>query len=67
MKGIIFVVDSADDMRMFEVGGLIKQLLSEDLLRNLPLLVYANKQDLNVRRPVPFPPPSKVRAPQCVT
>jgi small GTP-binding protein len=52
-NGIIFVVDSADMERMsdkFENEDNAKdelhKMLSDELLRGVPLLVYANKQDL---------------------
>jgi small GTP-binding protein len=52
-NGIIFVVDSADMERMsdkFEnednAKAELHKMLSDELLRGVPLLVYANKQDL---------------------
>ena len=45
--GIIFVVDSNDSERMEKVRETIALLLTDDELRGAPLLVFANKQDLN--------------------
>ncbi|KAF9356019.1 Arf GTPase arf1 [Mortierella sp. NVP85] len=44
--GIILVVDSSDTYRIGEVRDHLWRLLDEDEFRDLPLLVYANKQDL---------------------
>ncbi|KAK3821057.1 MAG: ADP-ribosylation factor 1-like protein [Benniella sp.] len=44
--GIILVVDSSDTYRIGEVKDHLWRLLNEDEFRDLPLLVYANKQDL---------------------
>ena len=43
---LIFVVDSADSSRIEEATKELHKLLDEELLKNIPLLVYANKQDL---------------------
>ncbi|KAL0276695.1 UNVERIFIED_CONTAM: hypothetical protein PYX00_004209 [Menopon gallinae] len=43
---LIYVIDSADRKRLEETGMELTELLSEDKLKNVPLLVYANKQDL---------------------
>lgn len=43
---LIYVVDSADKKRLEETGIELYELLSDDKLQNVPLLVYANKQDL---------------------
>lgn len=42
----IYVVDSADIKRLEETSQELSELLFEDKLRGVPLLVYANKQDL---------------------
>ena len=42
----IFVVDSSDDQRITECNEELKALLNEDKLSKVPLLVFANKQDL---------------------
>ncbi|XP_051157360.1 ADP-ribosylation factor-like protein 3 isoform X1 [Leptopilina boulardi] len=44
---LIYVVDSADIKRLEETGQELFELLLEDKLRNVPLLVYANKQDIS--------------------
>ena len=43
---LVYVVDSADDVRLKEATEELKSLLDEELLKKVPLLVYANKQDL---------------------
>lgn len=40
------MIDSADRRRMEETGVELKQLLDEERLANVPLLIFANKQDL---------------------
>lgn len=42
----IFVIDSADRRRMEETGIELQQLLEEEKLSGVPLLIFANKQDL---------------------
>jgi len=42
----IYVIDSADRRRLEETGQELEELLSEPALSGVPLLVYANKQDL---------------------
>ena len=44
--GIIFVVDSKDEERIEEASKEIKKLANEEELKNCPILVLANKQDL---------------------
>ena len=46
--GLVYVVDSADDMRLKECNDELQQLLLEEDLAKVPLLVYANKQDLDM-------------------
>ena len=43
---LIYVVDSADTKRMVECGCELTELLGEDKMKGVPLLVFANKQDL---------------------
>lgn len=43
---IIYVIDSSDQKRMEETGVELDQLLNEEKLDGVPLLVFANKQDL---------------------
>lgn len=42
----IYVVDCSDHQRLEETSQELAELLQDDKLRNVPLLVYANKQDL---------------------
>ena len=42
----IFVVDSSDDIRITESNDELKALLEEQKLSKVPLLVFANKQDI---------------------
>lgn len=44
--GLIYVVDSADVRRVQEAGKELDKLLIEKDLAGVPLLIYANKQDL---------------------
>lgn len=43
---LIYVIDSADKRRLEESGTELEQLLDEEKLAGVPLLVFANKQDL---------------------
>ena len=43
---LIYVIDSADRARVEESGMELRDLLDEEQLENVPLLVFANKQDL---------------------
>ncbi|CAF1397157.1 unnamed protein product [Rotaria sordida] len=45
--GLIFVVDSTDRERIDEARDTLHQLLNEEELRNKPILIFANKQDLS--------------------
>lgn len=47
----IYVVDSSDEARMDESGEELNNLLAEEKLAGIPLLVYANKQDLDLAEP----------------
>ena len=42
---LIFVVDSSDHNRIEEAQEELHKLLKEDELNNIPILIYANKQD----------------------
>ena len=44
--GIIFVLDSYDKINIEEALSELNQILDEEELRNCPILVLANKQDL---------------------
>ncbi|XP_038046385.1 ADP-ribosylation factor-like protein 3 [Patiria miniata] len=43
---LIYVIDSSDSERLEETSLELATLLSEEKLANVPVLVYANKQDL---------------------
>lgn len=43
---LVYVIDSTDQKRMEETGIELDQLVSEEKLENVPILIYANKQDL---------------------
>ncbi|CAD8058057.1 unnamed protein product [Paramecium primaurelia] len=45
-KGLIYVIDCSDRERMAEVIGELYKLMLDPILNGLPLLIYANKQDL---------------------
>jgi hypothetical protein len=40
---MVFVVDSSDEERLTECVDELKSLMTEDALKKVPLLVYANK------------------------
>ena len=44
--GLIYVVDSSDSRRLEESSAELKELLAEDKLQGVPILVFANKQDI---------------------
>merc|ERR1711998_182744 len=43
---LVYVIDSSDRRRMQESGQELNELIQEDKLGGIPLLVFANKQDL---------------------
>eukprot|EP00040_Diaphanoeca_grandis_P041311 m.262803 g.262803 ORF g.262803 m.262803 type:complete len:186 (-) comp47033_c0_seq1:420-977(-) len=43
---LIYVIDSADTARLEETGEELMKLLEEEKLEGVPVLIYANKQDL---------------------
>ena len=45
-QGLIFVVDSADRDRITEAAETFQRVAADDKLKNVPILIYANKQDL---------------------
>ncbi|XP_023180269.1 ADP-ribosylation factor 1-like [Xiphophorus maculatus] len=45
-QGLIFVIDSSDSERIKEAADELHRQLEEDELRDVPVLVFANKQDL---------------------
>ena len=44
--GLIFIVDSVDKERFTEAKRTLQDILSNDLMRDVPVLIYANKQDM---------------------
>uniref|UniRef100_A0A803JYN0 ADP-ribosylation factor-like protein 3 n=1 Tax=Xenopus tropicalis TaxID=8364 RepID=A0A803JYN0_XENTR len=48
---LIYVVDSADRKRFEETGQELAELIEDDSLLGVPLLVFANKQDLLTAAP----------------
>ena len=45
---LIYVVDSSDEARVAEVKENLDMLMGEQQLKGVPLLVFANKQDLDL-------------------
>ena len=43
---LVYVIDSADRQRVEEAGEELGKLLQEDKMGGIPLMVFANKQDL---------------------
>mmetsp|Transcript_107189 Transcript_107189/g.284191 ORF Transcript_107189/g.284191 Transcript_107189/m.284191 type:complete len:179 (-) Transcript_107189:123-659(-) len=43
---LVYVIDSSDRRRLEESGSELRELLAEDKLGGIPLLIFANKQDL---------------------
>jgi len=43
---LVYVVDAADTERVEEAAEEMKRVLDDDLMRDVAILVYANKQDL---------------------
>lgn len=43
---LVFVIDSSDRRRLQETGQELSELVEDEKLAGLPLLVFANKQDL---------------------
>ena len=41
--GLVYVVDSSDEVRLKECSEELQNLLQEDTLKNVPVLVFANK------------------------
>merc|ERR1719491_2031103 len=49
---LVYVVDSSDRVRFEESSTELKQLLENTQLANIPLLVFANKQDMATAAPL---------------
>ena len=47
VQGIVFVADSCDRERLGEASEELQELLRHEELHDVPLLVFANKQDLS--------------------
>ncbi len=52
-QGLIFVVDSNDIGRISESAEVLEMILSDESMKGVPLLVYANKMDLPNAMTVP--------------
>ncbi len=48
---MIYVIDSSDQRRLQETGLELQDLLKEQKLQRVPVLVFANKQDLMTALP----------------
>lgn len=46
VDGIVFVIDSSDEGRVKECTETFNFLMSEEKLKGVPILIFANKQDL---------------------
>ena len=46
-QGFIFVIDSSDRDRIEEAKEALQGVLNDELLKGIPLLIYANKQELS--------------------
>ena len=44
--GLVYVVDSSDEVRLKECSEELQSLMAEENLQKVPMLVFANKQDL---------------------
>ena len=51
--GLVYVIDSSDEGRIEECTDELQTLLQEDELKDVPLLVFANKQDLDLALDAP--------------
>jgi ADP-ribosylation factor-like protein 3 len=45
-NALVYVVDSADRRRVAECSQELASLLADEMLAGIPLLIFANKQDL---------------------
>ncbi|CAK4071930.1 unnamed protein product [Aphanomyces euteiches] len=45
-RALIFVVDATDTARLDQAAKELKQIAAEEELENVPVLMYANKQDI---------------------
>lgn len=44
---LIYVIDCSDRKRLMESGNEFMELLADEKLRDVPILIFANKQDLS--------------------
>ena len=47
----MYVVDCADERRFEEAAQVLFELLQEEKLQNVPILIFANKKDLDFALP----------------
>ena len=47
-NSIIYVIDSSESYRLEETSKELYSILQQHELRDVPLVIYANKQDLNL-------------------
>jgi len=47
---LIYVIDSSDITRLDEAGEQLHELLQEEKLTGVPVLIFANKQDLDLAK-----------------
>ena len=47
----MYVVDCADERRFEEAAQVLCELLQEEKLQNIPMLIFANKKDLDFALP----------------
>ena len=43
---LIYVIDAADEARLAESGEELRAVLSDSTMKDVPVLIFANKQDL---------------------
>ncbi|ODV94545.1 hypothetical protein PACTADRAFT_43925 [Pachysolen tannophilus NRRL Y-2460] len=46
--GIVFVIDSCDKDRLLECQKVLTKIVTNDLIENIPILMLANKQDMEI-------------------
>ncbi|XP_051832755.1 ADP-ribosylation factor-related protein 1 isoform X3 [Antechinus flavipes] len=49
--GVIYVIDSTDEERLSETKRAFEKMITSEALEGVPILVLANKQDVEVSRP----------------
>ena len=43
---LIYVIDAADEARLDESGNELNAVLADPIMKDVPVLIFANKQDL---------------------